>query len=335
MSNGSAGVAAVDYDTWVKNPDGTPVPQSTADARIQSMVDLLDVKPGNRVLEIGTGSGYSAAVLAQRVGHTGHVVSIDIDPDLIARAARLHAGVGNDHVELHATDGIAGWASDAPYDRIVAWTTPHVVPEQWVTQTAPGGVIVTPVKIADIACANAVVRVEVGDEIRGGAVRPGSFIEMAPEVVTDLALPQMFVHASATSEGQAPWWISARVLHTQPKDAAKRLLDLAREATPLGEFLPVSRDKRDAFNAFVLSQTATPASLGTPNGWGIGVGLVDSIAVVLPDGSLLAAGSSVAHDRMAEWVDDWDELGEPGHYAMRAKLLKTAGGWDVRLQLRD
>ena len=90
-------------------------------------------------------------------------------------------------------------------------------------QTAPGGVIVTPVKIADIACANAVVRVEVGDEIRGSEVRPGSFIEMAPEVVTELALPQRYVNASATSEGQAPWWISARVLHTNQARAVRLL----------------------------------------------------------------------------------------------------------------
>lgn len=333
MTKGSADAAAVDYDTWVKNPDGTPVPQSTADARIQSMVDLLDVKQGSRVLEIGTGSGYSAAVLAQRVGSTGHVVSIDIDPDLIARAARLHAEAGNDHVELHATDGIAGWAPRAPYDRIVAWTTPHILPEQWVTQTAPGGVIVTPVKVADIACANAVVRVDVGDEVRGGAVRPGSFIEMAPEVVTELALPQMFVNASVTEEGAAPWWISSRVLHTQPRDVAAHLLSLAREAKPQRDFLPVIRAKREGFHAFVLSQTATPASVGTPGGWGIGVGLVNSVAVVLPDGSLLAAGSTEAHDRMAEWVDDWHELGEPGHEDLRAKLHKTPGGWDVRLTL--
>lgn len=334
MTDNPSAATTVDYDAWVMTADGTPVPQSTADSRIQSMVAMLDLQPGARVMEIGTGSGYSGAVLANIVGETGHVVSIDIDPYLVARAAKLHAEAGHGHVEVHASDGFAGWEAAAPFDRVIGWTTPHVIPTPWVEQTGPGAVIVTPVKIADIACANAVVRCEVGDEIRGGEVRPGSFIEMAPDVVTELGLPQRYVNASIMIEGAQPWWISAHELHDQPRSSAEHLLHQAYGATPQPDFLPISRDQREAFNAFVLARTDKPASLGTAWGWGIGVGLADSIAVVLPNGALLAAGSDQARDLLAELVGDWYEGGEPGHDALTAKLHEGPDGWTVRVALQ-
>lgn len=327
--------ATVDYDTWVKAEDGTTVPQSTADNRIQAMLDLLDLRPGARVLEIGTGSGYSGAVLSRIVGETGRVVSIDIDPQLVSRAARLHTEAGNANVEVHASDGFDGWSAGAPFHRIIGWTTPHVLPASWVEQAALGGVIVTPVKIADVACANVVIRVEVLDGISDGDVHPGSYIEMAPEVVIELALPQRYVNASIVTEGVPPWWISAHELHDHPTEVAERLLDQAHVAVPRPDFLPLGRDKWQAFNAFVLASTDTPASLGTSWGWGIGVGLIDSIAVVLPNGALLSAGTDEARDRLAELVGDWYEHGEPGHDALRARFTDGPDGWTVRAVLRD
>lgn len=329
--NSSASSHTVDYDAWVKAADGTPVPQSTADSRIQRMVAMLDLRTGARVMEIGTGSGYSGAVLAHIVGDTGHVVSIDIDPQLVTRAAKLHAIAGHDHVEVHASDGFAGWAEGAQFDRVIGWTTPHVIPTAWVEQTASGGIIVTPVKIADIACATAVVRCEVGDEIRVSEVGPGSFIEMAPDVVTELALPQRYVNASIVTEGAPPWWISAHELHDQPSIDAVHLLHQAFHADLEPGFMSVSRDQREAFNAFVLARTGKPASLGTDSGWGIGVGLTDSIAVVLPNGALLAAGTGQARDLLAELVGDWYEAGEPGHAALTATLHAGPDGWTVRV----
>ncbi|WP_433268220.1 protein-L-isoaspartate O-methyltransferase family protein [Actinosynnema sp. CS-041913] len=331
----TAAAATVDYDAWVKTEDGRTVPQSTADSRIRDMLAMLDLRPGARVLEIGTGSGYSGALLSRIVGETGRVVSIDIDPLLVARAARLHTDAGHGNVEVYASDGFEGWNTGAPFDRIVGWTTPHVLPAAWVDQTALGGIIVTPVKIADIACANVLIRCEIRDGIRSVDVRPGNFIEMAPEVVTELALPQRFVNASVVTEGAPPWWISAHELHDQPRAVAERLLDQAHIAVPRPDFLPVGRDKWQAFNAFVLAGTATPASLGTSWGWGIGVGLVDSIAVILPTGALLSAGTGEARDLLAELVGDWYERGEPSHNALHANFLEGPDGWTVRATLRD
>src|SRR5690606_15664952 len=106
------------------------------------------VQPGDRVLEVGTGSGYTTAVLAALVGDSGRVTSMDVNPDLTARArARIDAAT----TVLVCGDGTYGHAAGAPFDRIIAWATPPVIPKAWVDQIRDGGRIVTPVKVAPVA----------------------------------------------------------------------------------------------------------------------------------------------------------------------------------------
>jgi protein-L-isoaspartate O-methyltransferase len=85
------------------------------------MLRLLDVQAGHRVLEVGTGSGYSTALLAHLVGPCGRVSSVDIDPDLVARAGRLLGMDGHSNVTVVHADGRLGHRPGAPYDRVVAW----------------------------------------------------------------------------------------------------------------------------------------------------------------------------------------------------------------------
>jgi len=177
----AAAAAAVDYDDWTTTEDGDLIPQVTTDTTIHGMLRMLDLQPGMRVMEVGTGSGYSGALLSRIVGVDGHLVSVDIDPSLVERARALHGRAGHTNVEVHAADGFEGWEASGPYDRIVGWVTPHVLPNAWVQQATPGAVLVTPVKIADVAGTNAVVRCTLDGGIRGGELHPGSFIEMAPE----------------------------------------------------------------------------------------------------------------------------------------------------------
>jgi methyltransferase of ATP-grasp peptide maturase system len=113
------------------------------------MLETLDVRDGNRVLEIGTGTGYNAALLCHRLGDT-HVFSVDIEPDLITLARQRLAQLGY-HPTLVATDGAAGLAEHAPFDRIIATCSVPAVPWYWVTQTRPGGVILTDLKTSLLA----------------------------------------------------------------------------------------------------------------------------------------------------------------------------------------
>jgi protein-L-isoaspartate(D-aspartate) O-methyltransferase len=106
------------------------------------MTDLLHLKPGDRVLEVGTGSGYQAAVLARLAAK---VYSIEIVEPLGREAARTLSRLGIDNVETKIGDGYAGWPEHAPFDGIVVTAAPDHIPAQLVEQLKPGGRLVIPV----------------------------------------------------------------------------------------------------------------------------------------------------------------------------------------------
>ncbi|MBW1602368.1 methyltransferase, FxLD system [Streptomyces sp. JJ66] len=111
------------------------------------MLEQLEVETGHRVLELGAGTGFNAGLLGYLVGHTGHVTTIDVDDDLVegARAGLVAAGI--DNVEVIIGDGALGYADNAPYDRIVATVGAHSVPPSWLDQLAPGGRLLTPLRL--------------------------------------------------------------------------------------------------------------------------------------------------------------------------------------------
>ena len=109
---------------------------------VAAMTQALGLRGDERVLEVGTGSGYQAAILRHLVDR---VVSIERFADLAAGArARLDA-LGLDDVAIHVGDGTLGWPSDAPYDAIVVTAAGPRVPPALVDQLAPGGRLVAPV----------------------------------------------------------------------------------------------------------------------------------------------------------------------------------------------
>ena len=107
------------------------------------MLDAGRVEPGMRVLEIGTGTGYTAALLAQRLGPR-NVTSIEVDPDLAARARAAHATAGYGEVTVITGDGAQGYPAGAPFDRVLSTVAAPRVPYPWVSQTRPGGLVVSP-----------------------------------------------------------------------------------------------------------------------------------------------------------------------------------------------
>lgn len=105
------------------------------------MLEALRVQDGNRVLEIGTGSGYQAALLCERVG-SENVTSVDLDP-VVMDAARAHLESLGYQPYLALADGAQGFAQRAPYDRLIATAYAWPVPAAWIEQTRPGGGVVT------------------------------------------------------------------------------------------------------------------------------------------------------------------------------------------------
>ena len=105
------------------------------------MTDLAEVDAGSRVLEIGTGSGYQAAVLAEIVRQVYSVERVDA---LAAKAARRLSGLGYRNVEVKAGDGYDGWPEHAPYDAILITAAVPEPPAPLLAQLAPGGRMVVP-----------------------------------------------------------------------------------------------------------------------------------------------------------------------------------------------
>lgn len=106
------------------------------------MIEALDPEPADRVLEIGTGSGYSAAVLAEIVAE---VISVERLPGLARAATERLAALGYRHVRVVCDDGSGGWPAGAPYDGIVVMAGGPTVPEALLRQLAVGAHLVIPV----------------------------------------------------------------------------------------------------------------------------------------------------------------------------------------------
>ncbi|MEU0519597.1 ATP-grasp peptide maturase system methyltransferase [Streptosporangium sp. NPDC006007] len=139
---------AYENTTWVTQLDGryredaqptqgTPTSSSTLPGLVVSMLEDLAVDDGDRVLEVGTGTGYSTALLCRRLGDD-LVTSIEIDPSIAARAAQALGAAGYAPT-LAIGDGLRGHRARAPYDRIIATCSVRTVPATWLAQTSTGG----------------------------------------------------------------------------------------------------------------------------------------------------------------------------------------------------
>jgi len=136
------------------------------------MTQALELENTDKVLEIGTGSGYQAAVLAKIVEQ---VFSIEIIPELAQRAAVLLQELGYENVQVRTGDGYLGWPEEAPFDAIIVTAAPDHVPSALVKQLAPGGRLVIPLgnKKQEL-----VRLVRVGEEIREESLLPVRFVPM-------------------------------------------------------------------------------------------------------------------------------------------------------------
>jgi protein-L-isoaspartate(D-aspartate) O-methyltransferase len=131
------------HSAWANRPLPIGLGQTISQPYIVAlMTDLIDPEPGDVVLEVGTGSGYQAAILARLVKQ---VYSVECLPELAADARTRLARLGCDNVEVRCGDGRLGWPEHAPYDAILVAAAPEAVPHALVRQLKPGGTMVIPV----------------------------------------------------------------------------------------------------------------------------------------------------------------------------------------------
>ncbi len=182
-----------------KHAEGKPISSSSQPAIMAIMLEQLALQPGQRVLEIGAGTGYNAALIAHIVGTGGCVVTIDIDEDLVLIARQHLAAAGFDSVDVRCADGGYGHPEAAPYDRIILTASAWDITPAWFEQLGVGGRLVLPLSLRQLQLSVAFERRT--DHLESVSVADCGFMPLRGE----FAGPERVV---ALGEGQGPFLLA-------------------------------------------------------------------------------------------------------------------------------
>jgi protein-L-isoaspartate(D-aspartate) O-methyltransferase len=268
------------------------------------------------VLEIGTGSGYSTALLAHLVGREGHVVSMDVVPELVDRARMLLSVHGYANTTVLQADGMHGTPAQAPFDRVAAWATAPHLPTSWIAQLAPEGLIVAPMLLAPISKSGVGTRIRVAEDRTTYADQlfPAGFVEMHDEEMDQWLVPPYGIDALCRDDAGRAWWLSGTWLRGHEGDShGWHLLDsLTKDRHEVAGPLELGEPAGD-FRAWLLATRPdglTTAALGDPT-WRMGY--AHSSGVALTDmrtaTKSITSGDPDAPDVLTTWANAWRQRG--------------------------
>jgi len=169
--------AYADHAVAVQRVGGLPTSSASQPSMMAIMLEQLDLRSGHRVLEVGAGTGYNAALMARIVGPASAVTAVDIDADLVAAAVKNLTTTGTTGVELLCADGAFGHPPGAPYDRIVLTVGSVDIRSEWVDQLVPDGRLLLPLAVRGSQLS---VALDLGADglLRSDSVRSCAFIRL-------------------------------------------------------------------------------------------------------------------------------------------------------------
>ncbi len=172
-----------------KFQNGVPISSCSQPAIVAIMLEQLNLRAGERVLEIGAGTGYNAALMSQLVDSTGHITTIDIDDDIAARARENLQRAGVTNVEVIQADGGFGYAPNAPYDAIVATVGIWDISPHWFEQLRERARFVAPLWLNSLQLSIAFEKKD--GALVSASIRPCGFMRLrgefaGPELYHDL-----------------------------------------------------------------------------------------------------------------------------------------------------
>jgi protein-L-isoaspartate(D-aspartate) O-methyltransferase len=350
----AAAVAAVPAALF-HGEDGAAVRPCTPAAVTVRHLGLLDVYPGHRVLEVGTGSGWSAALLARLAAPGGQVTTLEIDPALANRARGLLAVHAPDAMPVHA-DALPGLPGRAPFDRILAGTTPAGLPAAWLDQLAAGGRLLTGVRVHELPHSYAVVLL-----VLDGRRQPASCTVLTggytPAHTSTAPAPAPGTDAVPGTGGYVPDPVDAAHLvrachgpvHLLGADPALTSGDLLHDAAtalagtgPVGSPEP-DEDRSGDLRCWLLADRApegtalVEADVVEDGREVAGLGLVDvdGCAAVLTTACLHTTRTrSAADTALRDLVAGWQDHGRPRTSSLAARLVPDGDRRQVRLERR-
>lgn len=304
--------------------DGQAVRPCTPAAVTHRHLRMLDLRPGSNVLEIGTGSGYSAALMDHIVGPQGQVTTVDIDPKLTERAEKLYAEHGY-RVRAVTADGLLGHPPQMPYDRILVGATPPAIPDAWLQQLKPGGSLISGVRIAGLPGAYAIAHVTVDEHHlpQQVVVHHGGYTPMvAPRPATSVS--------RAVAPGRPEFELT--LLGASQTRTAAALLTALRDRPHTIHGL-VSGDDYFHFKNWLIAagpQGLLEAVHDEGVGIGIGVRTADGsahVAVATDELVIADAPDSPALERLHSLTGQWLDEGALRTHELGAKLSCDDGTW--------
>jgi protein-L-isoaspartate O-methyltransferase len=316
-----------------------------------SMLEELRVSPGHRVLEIGSGTGYNAALLSVLVGPKGRVTSVELDPELATRARRA-VRAADRRASIVVGNGRLGWEADAPYDRIIVTASSLEVPRALLTQLREGGLLVLPLRLTDAVPFRQIVVTSqrVGQRLRSVSVIRGGFMRLRdrPE---DPSLPWPVAKVVETRDGTDTTLASLsgssldRLSETARRDLLALMLSPPR-SRPMG--IRVSGWRQWALETFIVLAAPEEQLVGctTENSRQLLFFGTALPGIVAADGSglaHLAGGRSIsrldaygregAERTLADLVDDWGQRGRPGVDRLSVEVSygrPRRNGWRIK-----